>query len=144
MRRLLALALAGLLGAAVAAPVAARSHGQTIVDTAIAVNTATGEFDHLIAAVVRADLVDALDGNRQLTVFAPTDAAFEDLFDALGVTGVGQIPRETLRSVLLYHVVPGERFAADVAASTRLRTLSKGFIEPRSTTGTSTSTTRVS
>ena len=96
MRRLVALGAAGLLALAVAGPVSARTHGPSIVDTAIAVNQSTGEFDYLIAAVVRADLVATLDGNRQFTVFAPTDAAFEDLFDILGVSGVNDIPVGTL------------------------------------------------
>ena len=123
MRRLTALGIAGLLALAVAAPVSARTSSPSIVDTAVAVNGSTGEFDHLIAAVVRADLVATLDGNRQFTVFAPTDAAFEDLFDALGVSGM-------LRAVLLYHVAPGERFAGDVVSSSRIRTVSKGFLWP--------------
>ena len=130
MRRLVALGAAGLLVLAIAGPASARNHSPSIVDTAIAVNQSTGEFDHLIEAVVRADLVATLDGNRQFTVFAPTDAAFEDLFDALGVSGVNDIPVGTLRAVLLYHVAPGERFAADVVSSARIRTLSKGFLWP--------------
>ena len=71
-----AVAAIALSLAVVATPVAARQSGATIVDTAIAVNAATGEFDELISAVVRAGLVDELDGHRQFTVFAPTDAAF--------------------------------------------------------------------
>jgi uncharacterized surface protein with fasciclin (FAS1) repeats len=131
MRRFALLVSSGalLLGLA-AQPVAARETGSTIVQTAIAANARTGEFDHLIEAVVRAGLVETLDGNRQLTVFAPTDAAFESLFTALRVGGVADIPVGTLRAVLLYHVAPGERFSGDVAASTRIRTLSKGFLAP--------------
>ena len=83
-----------------------------IVGEAIAINASTGEFDHLIAAVVRAGLVDLLNGHRQLTVFAPTDAAFEHLFAALGVSGVDQIPVATLRAVLLHHIAPGDRSSA--------------------------------
>jgi uncharacterized surface protein with fasciclin (FAS1) repeats len=130
MRKLVSLAAAGLLVLAVAGPVSARTQSPSIVDTALAVNASTGEFDYLIEAVVRADLVATLDGNRQFTVFAPTDAAFEDLFDTLGVSGINQIPVGTLRAVLLYHVAPGERFAADVVSSERIRTVSKGFLTP--------------
>ena len=131
MRRpILVLASAALLVGLVAGPVAARSSGPTIVETAIAVNAKTGEFSQLIAAVQRAGLVDALNGNRQFTVFAPTDAAFEALYAALGVSGVGDIPVDTLTAVLLYHVAPGERFSGDVLSSTRIRTLSKGFLVP--------------
>jgi uncharacterized surface protein with fasciclin (FAS1) repeats len=130
MRRLALLAAAGALVLGLGAqPVAARS-GSTIVETAIAVNAQTGEFDHLIAAVVRAGLAETLDGHRQLTVFAPTDAAFERLFAALGVSGVDQIPVDTLRSVLLYHVAPGNRDSTSVLESSRIRTLLKGFLVP--------------
>ena len=131
MRRiaLMAASAALLLGIS-AGPVAARQPGPTIVGAALAVNAQTGEFDHLIAAVVRAGLVGTLDGNRQFTVFAPTDAAFEDLFAALGVDGVDEIPLDTLRTVLLYHVAPGERLSGDVISSSRIRTIGKGFLSP--------------
>jgi transforming growth factor-beta-induced protein len=123
-------ASAALLLGISAGPVAARQPGPTIVGAAVAVNAQTGEFDHLIAAVVRAGLVGTLDGNRQFTVFAPTDAAFEDLFAALGVDGVDEIPLDTLRTVLLYHVAPGERLSGDVISSSRIRTIGKGFLSP--------------
>ena len=131
MQRLVRLSLvAGLVLAIGASPVAARAPAPSIVDSAIAVNAASGEFDHLIAAVVRADLVATLDGNRKFTVFAPTDAAFEELFAALDVDGVGDIPVATLRAVLLYHVAPGERFSDDVLSASRIRTVSKSFVRP--------------
>jgi len=130
MRRLALLAAAGALVLGLGAqPVAARQ-GATIADTAIAVNAQTGEFSHLIEAVVRAGLVPTLDGHRQLTVFAPTDAAFERLFTTLGVSGVDQIPVDTLRAVLLYHVAPGNRDSSAVLDSSRIRTLSKAFLTP--------------
>ena len=130
MRRIALLLAAAALSLAVAAPVAARQPGPTIVETAIAVNQATGEFDELIAAVSRAGLVGALNGNRQFTVFAPTDAAFAELYAALGVDGVDDIPLDTLRAVLLHHVAPGERFSGDVLDSTRIRTLNRDFVFP--------------
>lgn len=131
MRRITLMAAAAVLALGLAAgPAQARQPGPTIVEAAIAVNAQTGEFDQLIAAVVRADLVDALDGNRQLTVFAPTDAAFAGLFATLGVHGVDEIPVATLRAVLLHHVAPGERLSGDVLDSTRIRTLNRDFVAP--------------
>ena len=131
MRRLTAaIAAAALFLGIIAAPVAAGQPRGTIVDTAIAVNAATGEFDELIAAVTRAGLVDALSGHRQLTVFAPTDAAFAQLYATLGVGGVDDIPVATLRAVLLHHVAPGVRLSGDVVASTRIRTLNRDFVFP--------------
>ena len=79
---------------------------------------------------LRAGLVGTLDGNRQFTVFAPTDAAFEELYAALGVSGVDDIPVATLRAVLLHHVAPGERFSGDVLDATRIRTLNRDFLTP--------------
>ena len=132
MRRITLTAVAAVLalGIASAPIVQAREPGPTIVGAALAVNASTGQFGYLIAAVQRAGLVDTLNGNRQLTVFAPTDAAFRALFATLGVSGVNDIPVSTLRAVLLYHVAPGERFAADVVSSSRIRTVSKGFLWP--------------
>ena len=130
MRRIAILLAAAALSLAVAAPVAAHQPGPTIVETAIAVNQATGEFDELIAAASRAGLVGTLNGNRQFTVFAPTDAAFAELYAALGVDGVDDIPLDTLRAVLLHHVAPGERFSGDVLDSTRIRTLNRDFVRP--------------
>ena len=131
MRRLaLAAMTAALVLGIAASPAAARQPGPTIVEAAIAVNQQSGEFDFLIAAVVRAGLVDALNANRQLTVFAPTDAAFQQLFAALDVSGVNDISVPTLRAVLLHHVAPGERLSGDVLASDRIRTLDRDFLVP--------------
>jgi uncharacterized surface protein with fasciclin (FAS1) repeats len=123
-----AVAAAALSLAIVATPAAARQPGATIVDTAIAINATTGEFHELIGAVVRAGLVEELHGHRQFTVFAPTDAAFHDLYTALGVDSVDDIPVPTLRAVLLHHVAPGERSSSDVVSSTRIRTLGRDFL----------------
>jgi uncharacterized surface protein with fasciclin (FAS1) repeats len=125
-----AVAAAALSLAVVATPAVARQPGATIVDTAIAVNAATGEFDELIAVVVRAGLADELDGHRQFTVFAPTDAAFGDLYAALGVDSGDDIPMATLRAVVLHHVAPGERDSDEVVTSTRIRTLNRDFLSP--------------
>jgi uncharacterized surface protein with fasciclin (FAS1) repeats len=97
----------------------------SIVEAAIAVNQQTGEFSTLIAAVVAAGLVDTLNANRQFTVFAPTDAAFAKL--GLDATSVAALPKEALTNILLYHVAPGERLAADVLAASKIRMLNKGF-----------------
>src|SRR5262245_33158923 len=132
MRRisLFAATIAIALGLTIAPVAHARSAGPTIVGAAVAVNAASGEFDHLIAAVQRAGLVDALNGNRQFTVFAPTDAAFESLFAALGVSGVDDVPVTTLRAVLLHHVAPGERLSGDVLGASRIRMLDRSFTRP--------------
>ncbi|RPA66490.1 fasciclin domain-containing protein [Cyclobacteriaceae bacterium YHN15] len=100
-----------------------------IAEIAIASATsATPEFTQLVAALVRADLAGAFTGGFEdnLTVFAPTDAAFEALYEALGVDGVDDIPLETLTNVLLYHVVPARAFSQDLRDGAELPTLLEG------------------
>ncbi len=71
------------------------------------------KFNNLFTALKITGLRNVVRQN-ELTVFAPTDAAFEDLFAALGVSSVNEIPTDLLTTVLLYHVVPGNVFAADL------------------------------
>jgi len=100
-----------------------------IAEIAIASATsATPEFTQLVAALVRADLAGAFTGGFEdnLTVFAPTDVAFEALYDALGVNGVEDIDLETLTNVLLYHVVPARAFSQDLRNGAELPTLLEG------------------
>lgn len=73
----------------------------TIVDAAIA----TPELSTLVNLVVAANLTGPLSGKGPLTVFAPTNAAFNKVPPAL----LGLIGSDTglLTSVLTYHVTPG-------------------------------------
>jgi uncharacterized surface protein with fasciclin (FAS1) repeats len=129
MRRIIFSLLAGVLVlGVVAAPVAARRAGPTIVETAIAVNAESGEFSTLIAAVVAADLVDTLNGNRQFTVFAPTDAAFAKL--GLNAGNIGSLPKADLTNILLYHVTAGRKDSGAVVGSDSIKMLNKGTITP--------------
>lgn len=107
------------------APAQAAASQKTIVGIALEVNAASGEFSTLIAALQSAGLVDALNGKRQFTVFAPTDAAFAKL--GLDASNIGALDKATLTNILLYHVAPGERFAADVVTSSKVRMLNKSF-----------------
>ena len=70
--------------------------GPTIVDLA----ASKDDFETLVAALDRAGLVDALDGRRQFTVFAPTDAAFAAFLDAAPSDSLTDIPVETLREAI--------------------------------------------
>lgn len=102
---------------------------QTIAEIAVEATEAEApQFTQLVAALTRADLVDAVSGDAtdNLTVFAPTDAAFEALYETLGVNGVDEIPLETLTDVLLYHVVPARAFSQDLRQDATLPTLLEG------------------
>jgi uncharacterized surface protein with fasciclin (FAS1) repeats len=76
----------------------------------------TPEFTVLLAAVGAADesVLATLSGALPYTVFAPTDAAFVALLEALGTTAEDLLANtELLNSVLAYHVLPGSFTAAD-------------------------------
>jgi len=75
---------------------------QTIVEIA----AGNADFSTLVAAAKAAGLVDALNGEGPLNVFAPTNAAFEVALKSLGITAeelLGNI--ELLKEILSYHVV---------------------------------------
>ena len=63
----------------------------------------------------------ALRGENQLTVFAPTDAAFEALPE--GTLDALVANPELLTSILLYHVVEGAAFSGDLSNGQSIRTL---------------------
>jgi transforming growth factor-beta-induced protein len=69
----------------------------------------------LLDAVARAGLADVLSQPGDLTVFAPTNEAFLALLGQLGADSLDDIDVDTLRYVLLKHVVAGELDAVDVA-----------------------------
>ena len=72
-------------------------------------------FSTLVAAVVKAGLVDALSAEGPFTVFAPTNDAFDALFAALGVSGIDDLSAEALLPILTYHVVSGNVLSTDLA-----------------------------
>jgi transforming growth factor-beta-induced protein len=80
----------------------------------VEIASSDARFSILVEAVAKADLVGALSANGPYTVFAPTNDAFEDLFEALGVSGINDLSKEQLTPILLYHVVDGKVMAADV------------------------------
>jgi uncharacterized surface protein with fasciclin (FAS1) repeats len=77
----------------------------------------------LVAAVKAAGLVEALSGPGPLTVFAPTNTAFEKL-PAGTVDGLLKPEKKTqLQAVLKHHVVAGSYKAADLKDGMMLTTL---------------------
>lgn len=81
----------------------------SIVDFA----TADPTFEILVQALTREDeftFVETLQMTEDpapFTVFAPTNDAFVALLEELELSGLGDIPTETLSAVLRYHVVAG-------------------------------------
>ena len=120
MRKFIALIGAGaLLLSLVPATLAAspvvppsRSSG-SIVGIAVA----NGNFTTLVAAVGCADpaVATALTSGQQLTVFAPTDAAFlASPFGPLTADNICTVSQGVLTDILLYHVETGRHFSNSV------------------------------
>ena len=86
----------------------------TIVDVAIK----AGTFNTLVKAVQVAGLDQTLIGEGPYTVFAPTDEAFSKL--GPGVLEGLLEDKEALKSILLYHVVPGSLKSSDVLSKEKL------------------------
>ncbi|HEX7373642.1 MAG TPA: fasciclin domain-containing protein [Steroidobacteraceae bacterium] len=104
-------------------PVPGKPGKQNIVEIAAAVNAQTGEFTYLLAAATcdyfDGAVVKLLTGSDKLTLFAPTDAAFEALQRKLGVTTPDpsitcSLPQATVFNILAYHVTDGRRFTNSV------------------------------
>ncbi len=94
----------------------------TVVDQALA----NENFTILVQAVVKAGLVDVLNGTGPFTIFAPTNAAFEALFAALDISGIADLTAEQLIPILQYHVVSGNVLSTQLSAG-EVQTLNGKF-----------------
>jgi uncharacterized surface protein with fasciclin (FAS1) repeats len=76
--------------------------------------TVSVTFSTLKAALKAAELDVTLGQKGVYTLFAPTDEAFDKL--PVGTLGKLMLPenKEKLRSLLLYHVIPGQMLAVDL------------------------------
>lgn len=70
-----------------------------------------GTFKTLVAAAKAAGLVDALSGDKPLTVFAPTDKAFAQLPEGTVENLLKPENVDQLKQILLYHVVKGRVYS---------------------------------
>jgi uncharacterized surface protein with fasciclin (FAS1) repeats len=133
MRRLIVATLAASLMLVGVAPAMAAGHSNrapapgpdSIADIAV-----DAGFTELVGALVYVD--EELDTNLvelfstrsgQYTVFAPTNEAFEDLYDFLDITEISDLPPELVLDVLLYHVTEGRRAANSVVPPRQDRTI---------------------
>ncbi|MEL6476107.1 MAG: fasciclin domain-containing protein [Pseudomonadota bacterium] len=101
------------------------------------------DFTLLVKALETAGLVETVQDAEDITVFAPTNAAFLQLARDLGYTGADESddavfdalvealgtlgdPVALLTDVLLYHVSPGAKTAAEIDAASTVATLLDG------------------
>lgn len=81
------------------------------------------DFSILVAALQKAELVETLQGKGPFTVFAPTNAAFENLLKALDITAEQLLAQPDLAKVLTYHVVAGSVMSTDLKDGTEAPTV---------------------
>jgi transforming growth factor-beta-induced protein len=94
---------------------------KSIVETA----ASNPDFSILVEALTKAELVGTINASTNLTVFAPTNSAFQALFTTLGVSGISALPKEALKPILLYHVL-GSKVVSSSIATGYASTLSTG------------------
>ncbi|APE03201.1 fasciclin [Alteromonas mediterranea] len=80
-------------------------------------------FSTLVTAVKSADLVNTLKGDGPFTVFAPTDDAFAALPEGTLEMLLKPENKQTLVSILTYHVVSGKVTAKDVSTLSEASTV---------------------
>jgi uncharacterized surface protein with fasciclin (FAS1) repeats len=118
-----------VLAAGLALPATATAAEGNIVETA----AGDPRFSTLVSLVQQVGLADDLSGDGKLTVFAPTNAAFERVPEKT-LSKLGRKPKQ-LRRVLLYHVVAGDRKAEQVVQRRALRTLAGPTVRIRVRSG---------
>jgi uncharacterized surface protein with fasciclin (FAS1) repeats len=111
------------------------SADKNLVEKTVELNSSgpfAGRFDELIDAVTAAGLVDALSGpDTQLTVFAPVDAGFENVYQASDtIDEAADVPA----GVLLYHVTNGRRYERSVVNAPAIKMLTGGTVTVDGTT----------
>lgn len=78
--------------------------------------SATSTLSTLVSAVQKAGLVDALKADGPFTVFAPTNDAFQALLDSNSSwNSLDDIPVETLKTVLMFHVLTSKVKSTDLS-----------------------------
>ena len=101
------------------------SYVRSALGTIVEVPMFSNDFTILTGAVRKAGLLNALIDGSSLTVFAPTNAAFE----SAGITNLDDFSAEQLTEVLLYHVVGA------VVKSGDLSGISNGVVQTLKSTG---------
>jgi len=103
-----------------------------LIETAVAVNTNSpfaGEFDTLLLlAGMDDEVATVLSQKGQYTVFAPTDSAFDNLFNIANDNCI-TLDADIVNAVLKYHVVKGRRDSEAVLESDKVKTLVGAFFE---------------
>lgn len=91
--------------------------------------TADNNFTGLVAALTRessftfVDVLSSTDVPAPFTVFAPTNAAFSDFLDELGLSSLGDVPTSALEATLNSHVIAGANVRSEDLTDGTVNTL---------------------
>ncbi|MBN67198.1 MAG: fasciclin [Rickettsiales bacterium] len=118
------IATALLCSAALATPALADHHmgdkkaEMTMYKNVVEIASSKDTFSTLTTALTKAELVDALKTSENITVFAPTNRAFDKLPEGTleGLLQPGS--KEALQGILKYHVATDALMAADIPEGT--------------------------
>ena len=90
---------------------------ENVQDVSTIVNLAVDSADltSLVAALYRANLVSALNGEGPFTVLAPTNDAFAAFLSANNFNSLEEVPVDILTKVLLNHVISGSLISTDLS-----------------------------
>ena len=90
---------------------------ENVEDVSTIVNLAVDSADltSLVAALDRANLVSALNGEGPFTVLAPTNDAFTAFLSANNFNSLEDVPVDILTKVLLNHVISGSLISTDLS-----------------------------
>jgi uncharacterized surface protein with fasciclin (FAS1) repeats len=120
-----ALAVVALGGCGGDAPAPSSDRGNASAQRAapniVEVAQVAGQFSTLIRAAIAADLAETLATGGPFTVFAPTDGAFADLPE--GTVEALLADPETLKGILLHHVVAGRFTVEELRGMREIETL---------------------
>ncbi|GAX34475.1 fasciclin domain-containing protein [Nodularia sp. NIES-3585] len=110
-----------------ATPPGTGTPGGTQNQTLLSLAESSPNFKTLTAALKAAGLTDALQGQNNLTVFAPTDAAFAKLPQDAVRDLLKPENKEILLKLLTYHVVSGTVLSTDLSSG-EVKSLEGGAI----------------
>ncbi|CAN0124164.1 unnamed protein product [Ectocarpus sp. 4 AP-2014] len=101
-----------------------------LVATTRAANTAgeyEGQFDTVLAGLEYAGLTSLLEGEALMTVFLPTDDAFEA--EGITDTSITTLPQPAVQNLFLYHLLEGAASSEVIANATEFYTVLKVNLE---------------
>jgi len=95
------------------------------VGNIVEVAKSNDDFSILVEALTRVNLTDTLSGDGDFTVFAPTNAAFEEYLDGVSID---KVDVDSLTNILLTHVLSGKIEKLDLLDSDTVTALNENDI----------------